>query len=72
MMIADQSSVTLGSANLNRDGTSRGRQLNCVSREPALAAAARKDFDEMIAGAALCTNFSYSAVAARLEGLFQG
>jgi cardiolipin synthase len=72
LMTADRNRVTLGSANLNRDGTSRGRQLNCVSREPALAAAAQQDFDETLAGAALCTNFEFSSLLAHLEGLFQG
>jgi phosphatidylserine/phosphatidylglycerophosphate/cardiolipin synthase-like enzyme len=72
LMIADRTSITLGSANLNRDGTSRGRQLNCISREPALVDAAQKDFDEKLARAVPCVNFPYSALTARIEGLFQG
>jgi len=72
LMIADRSRITIGSANLNRDGTSRGRQLNCVSREPALAAAAQRDFNEKLARAVPCEHFPYAAFAARIEGLFQG
>jgi len=72
MMLADGVRLTLGSANLNRDGVSRGRQLNCVSRDPALAAAAQRDFDETLAASRPASDFPYAPAAARLESLFMG
>lgn len=72
LMIADSRRATLGSANLNRDGTSRGCQLNCVCTDPAFVAAVQTDFDENLAGATLCRSFDYRPVKAFLEGIYAG
>lgn len=72
LMTADGARVTLGSANLNRDGLSRGWQLNCVSRDPALAEAAQRDFDAVLSGAEEAGELSFAPAAARLQELWAG
>ncbi len=71
MMIADGCQLTLGSANLNRDGVSRGWQLNCFITEAAAVKAAADDFAAVLSGAAVCRDFVYSPLPAHLEAIMQ-
>ena len=72
LMIADEDVVTLGSANMNRDATSRGLELNCVSRDNGFVAAALTDFEAHRAEAERHISFSYARLPALLEGFYAG
>ena len=72
LMISDGRTVTLGSANLNRDGTARGWQLNCVTEQPCIVEAVKLDFENELKNCMFCTDFRFSAIKAYIEDVLQG